>query len=431
MKQTWKGKWNIGDRIGKGGQGLTYLASRDSESEYEFAIKFLKEQKNLERRERMYVEISALNILNHPNIPKLQDHNSEYYQDLDFEMYMVSDYIYGSTLQEFIEKNGVLDLNRTLLICIKLADVLSYCHNKGFIHRDIKPDNIILEKDNPENPILIDFGLSFNVDIERDKSLTPSWQHIGNRFLSLPELRISDSNKRDYRSDVTMLCGIIFFCLTGIHPTDLLDEKSSKPHRRETSIAILEKIGIDRLTILNNIFDIGFNFSINDRWQSIESLRSALIDLQNFNMEENQLDDINSQLERFKKRIEERLDYKQSENLQQIFGTCSKVIGASANDVKMKLSPTEFSTVQSGHKIDYSKQLFTNMLGLKHPYDEKIFFFPKFSMYITGSEVVLEGIEDNNRTELLRTSLNEKIDWLELRVKIANYYMTGLIGKDK
>jgi hypothetical protein len=50
-------------------------------------------------------------------------------------------------------------------------------------------------------------------------------------------------------------------------------------------------------------------------------------------------------------------------------------------------------------------------------------------MYITGSEFVLEGIENNNRTELLRYPLNEKIDWKELRAKLANYYMNGIIKK--
>ena len=431
MEQTWKHKWIKGERIGKGGQGLTYFAKIDGELEFKYAIKFLKEQKNIERRERMYVEISALNVLDHPNIPKVRDENSEKYKDDNIELYLVTDYITGSTLQEFIDKNGVLNLETSLQITIKLCETLQYCHNKGFLHRDIKPDNIILENDDTENPILIDFGLSFNLNGELDKGITPSWQHIGNRFLALPELRISDSNKRDYRSDLTMICATLIFCLTGNHPTDLLDEKGLKPHRRAKAKESLKQIEINKLSILNNIFDIGFNFSINDRWQTIESLLLALNDLQNFKMGDDKAEDINAQFEKLKQRIEKRVEYKQSENIGHIFNTCSKVINASVNDVKIKLEPTQFNTSQTGYNIYFTKQVFTNQLGLKHPYDTKIFFYPKFTMYVTGSEVILEAVEESNRTELLRIALNSQIDWKRLRVKIAEYYMKGLIEKDK
>jgi len=343
MNKPWKQKWNIRERIGKGGQGLTHLASPIDDDSKVYAIKFLKHQKNIERRQRMFIEISALRILNNPNIPRLIDHNANSYHNFEEEMYMVNEYITGSTLQEFITSNGKLNLKDSLKICINLSNTIKYCHDKGFIHRDIKPDNIILENDDFNKPNLIDFGLSFNQDIASNEGITPSWQHLGNRFLSLPELRINNANKRDFRSDVTMLCGILLFCISGINPTDLMDQSNTKPHRRENTKAKFAEIEKNKFSALNQVFDIGFNIGINDRWQTIDSFRKELLSLEK--MKEKAVDNIKSRLENFKNRIENRIDYQQLSNLQVLFNKCNATLKYSIRHAIDELKPTSFLRV--------------------------------------------------------------------------------------
>ncbi len=426
--KTWETKWKKGDRIGKGGQGLTYFAS-DINTGSTYAIKFLKEQKVLERRERMFIEVSALKILSHPNIPKLIDSNEDKFKDEDHELFVVSEFIPGPTLEEFISSNGIMSLEQAINFTIKLAEIIEYCHSKGIIHRDIKPDNIILRNGDSLDPFLIDFGLSFNEEISLQKDDTPSWQHIGNRFLSLPELRVSEGNKRDFRSDVTMVCGIFLFCLTGIHPTDLIDEKITKPHRRNKEKSYIDKLTDFKIASINNFFDIAFNQGINDRWQTIKSVIITLSDIQNMKPEPDSEQDITQKLQAFKSKLESRLDYKQLEQIRLVLSKCNSVVKYAAQEVINKLKPTEFGTIQTGYNLDVPKQLYTNQLGIKTPYSDEVTFYPKFSCYSNGSEFVFESVESSKRTELARFQLNEEFDWIALQQKVIEYYVDGITSK--
>lgn len=430
-KKPWEDNWIKKDILGKGGQGLTYCAKRKPEDGRFYVLKILKEQKDIERRERMSIEVAALRTLEHSNIQKFIDSNAHNFKSLDEELYLITEYIPGPTLQEFIKSNGLLTLNYALSLTIKICDILGFCHRKGIYHRDIKPDNIIIRDRDLKNPTLIDFGLSFNQEYSNEKNSTPSWQHIGNRFLSLPELRVSEGNKRDPRSDITMLCGILFFCLTGIQPTDLMDENQNKPHRRDKAKQILQKLDKDKISGINRIFDIGFYLGINNRWQSVESLMSALNDLLNLKAVDLEELDVNKKLQNFKERIEERLDFKQSQEIQLIFQNIDNTIENACREVMRELKPIQFVKIQTGHNINYSSQLFTNQIGIRHPFSEKIFFYPKFTCFINGSEIVLEGNEDGTVAELFRYPLNEEIDWLYLENKIREYYINGLSNKEE
>ena len=428
MIKSWETRWNRGDRIGKGGQGVTYFAS-DKNTGETFAIKFLKEQKELERRERMFIEVSALKILNHTSIPRLIDSNEENFKDEQYELFLVSEFVPGPTLEEFINLNGIMPLEQAISFTIKLSEIIKYCHSKGVIHRDIKPDNIILKGGYLEYPFLIDFGLSFNEDISIQKGETPSWQHLGNRFLSLPELRVSEGNKRDFRSDVTMVCGIFLFCLTGIHPTDLIDEKITKPHRRIKEKSFIDDLTDYKIPSINNFFDIAFNQGINDRWQTIESVINTLNDILNMKSEPENDKDVNQKLEAYKTKLESRLDYKQLEHIRQVLSKCKTVVDNAVKEVINKLKPTVFGSSQTGYSLDVTKQIFTNQIGLQAPYSNEIIFYPKFSCYSNGSEFIFESLESGKRTELARFQLNEEFDWISLQSKIIEYYVDGIISK--
>jgi eukaryotic-like serine/threonine-protein kinase len=426
--KSWEKKWKKGDRIGKGGQGLTYFAfEKNTGSTY--AIKFLKEQKVIDRRERMFIEVSALKILNHPKIPKLIDSNEDKYNNKEHDLFLVSEFIPGPTLEEFITSNGIMSLEQAIDFTTKVSLIVEHCHSKGIIHRDIKPDNIILRDGDLLDPYLIDFGLSFNEEFSLQKSDTPSWQHIGNRFLSLPELRVSEGNKRDFRSDVTMVCGIFLFCLTGIHPTDLIDEKITKPHRRNKEKNCINKLKDYKIASINNFFDIAFNQAINERWQTIKSVIIILNDILNMKPERESENDITKKLDIFKAKLESRLDYKQLNQIRLVLSKCNSIVNYSATEVINKLKPTEFETIQTGYNLDVTKQVFTNQFGIKTTFSDEVIFFPKFSCYSNGSEFVFESLESNKRTELSRFQLYEDFDWIALQQKVIEYYVDGITSK--
>lgn len=100
---------------------------------------------------------------------------------------MVTEFIPGDILSDFI-RTEVMNIFSAVSLTIKLLDTLKYCHQIGIVHRDIKPDNIIIKNNDISTPVLIDFGISFNKVDEYATDLTPTWQQLGNRFFQLPEL---------------------------------------------------------------------------------------------------------------------------------------------------------------------------------------------------------------------------------------------------
>lgn len=139
--------------------------------------------------------------------------------------------------------------------------------------RDIKPDNIILKDENPLQPVLVDFGMSF---YEGEDQLTLRGQQIGNRFLHLPEFSPGSSDKRNPRSDITQCAGILFYALTNIMPRELRDSNGFAPHQSVLGKEALSKhTDIDLIAMLN-IFDKVFDYKIHTRWESAQILAEEL-----------------------------------------------------------------------------------------------------------------------------------------------------------
>jgi len=232
--KPWEENWKIIDNIGGGGQGQTYLVEPKNNSfpDNQYVLKKLNKQNDDERRSRMRREVVILETLDCPGIPKLIDSNVELFKS-DTPLYMVTEFIPGDTLSDFIETE-VMNIFSAVSLTIKLLDTLEYCHQIGIVHRDIKPDNIIIKNNDISTPVLIDFGIYFNKVDEYAVDLTPTWQRLGNRFFQLPELGEKSSLQRDHRSDITQICGILFFTITGKFPLYLLDyENGNKPHQRK------------------------------------------------------------------------------------------------------------------------------------------------------------------------------------------------------
>lgn len=424
-EKPWRDKWEVIEELSGGGQGNTSLVKRKSPSEIipneTFVLKVLKNQTDPERRKRMYREVANLTTLDHSGIPKLIESNVEKF-DSEIRLYMVTEFIEGGTLSQAIEK-GRVDLSAASELILKLLDIIQYCHERGVVHRDIKPDNIILREGKINEPMLIDFGISFNkADLEA-KDLTWSLQQLGNRFLALPELHFKSSLQRDPRSDITQTCGILYYVLTGLHPVTLQDHKEQKPHQRPEAKDSLSYISPNVLARLNGIFDRAFELSIDRRWQSTPEFRDVLIRLQK-PIEETFTTE--SHVARIKQQLLNSLEYTRRQPFQTLAEKIINEIRSVGHKIAQELGEG-FLTMQTRTGINFSEMTFGEQYGICNSVLQEREFYPQFRGYATGNEIVLISENDSQQIELLRVPLNSEPDFTEFRERLRAFYLEGVM----
>lgn len=234
------------------------------------ALKELIHFTSVERRKRMHIEATSLAILQHPNICKLLDSDTT----SEGKLYIVTEFIDGITLEDKVTES-VFSLNEMQEFAKKLLSALHYAHSVSVFHRDIKPENIVLRRGDPTDPVLIDFGISFNEEERLFSSSTFHGQQLGNRFLHLPELQ---RGAREPRADLTQLCGVLLYVLTGIVPISLVNGTGKYPHQidkvRETIDGSIEENVVKQKLL--RLFDKAFQLKLDDSWQTAEDLMDAL-----------------------------------------------------------------------------------------------------------------------------------------------------------
>lgn len=232
--------------------------------------------KSKERRFRMQQEVFLLNLLEGNGVPRVLWDNMHLWEASGTPLYAVVEWIDGGTLADFC--NGrpkpidvAVGIVRGLLVTVQR------CHVAGVLHRDIKPDNIILRNGDAGDPVLIDFGMGW-AEVDEDKFgefKTGEGQELGNRFIRLPEYA-PGHHVRDTRSDVTMLVAVLFYILTGVAPRQLLDPRERMPHEGDLAKFPASTTGDPRWERLRRIFKVGFQYRIDMRFRDAEELARAL-----------------------------------------------------------------------------------------------------------------------------------------------------------
>lgn len=425
-RKIWEINWSIGNKIGGGGHGTTYCVTHKDESltKDPFALKILKQQKDHERRKRMHREVTALETLDHKGIPRIIDSNTSQYNE-ETELYMVSEYIPGPTLEDAIISRP-FDMDVAIDFVVQLIDIIEYCHNEGVIHRDIKPDNIILKNGNPNEPVLIDFGLSFNEELTADSFATESQQEIGNRFLWLPELRLSESSKRDRRSDITACCGVLFYVLTEVQPKTLADHEGRKPHQREQAKKILQAISPEARAVLNRIFDVGFEMHIDRRWQSVEALRQRLIEVSKISA--NQIDDadIITAIKQMRESMKASTDFTGRQEVYTLLNEFRQMMRQVTNEAAKELG-TEFGSYYQAWPLDFSTASYKEQSGVVHHYFPDRPFTPEIKAFLTGSEFVVTAEDQYGFIEIFRAPVSGFNSWEELKDRLKEHLIRGAV----
>jgi len=148
------GRYELQEVIGVGGMAVVYKAY-DNIDDRTVAVKILKDEflASEEFRRRFKNESKAIAVLSHPNIVKVYDVSYG-----DKLQYIVMEYVEGITLKEYIEQQGVISWKETVHFTTQILRALQHAHDKGIVHRDIKPQNIMLLENGTIK--VTDFGIA-------------------------------------------------------------------------------------------------------------------------------------------------------------------------------------------------------------------------------------------------------------------------------
>jgi serine/threonine protein kinase len=226
-------------------------------------------------RRRMAQEVTNLKVLHSAGgkVPRVLDGNTEQFENPNIPLFFVMDFIPGRTLADTIDSSGA-SLEKAIGITLDLCATVKIAAKEGIVHRDIKPENIIIRAMEPPDVVMVDFGLSFNED--DDASLTSVDEALDNKFLSLPERRGPGENKRDFRSDLTGLCAVLFYCLTGCSPRNLRDSQGRPPHRWPDFLLTTKIQNPVKLSFTNALLDVGLSYELDQRFQTADQLLTRL-----------------------------------------------------------------------------------------------------------------------------------------------------------
>lgn len=267
--------WKIIKKLGQGGQGMTWLVQSRTGSE-QGVLKILRRPDDQQARARMHREVANLRSL-HPTaarVPKVLEDNTKEFEIMDTVLYFIMEYIEGQTLLDYISEHTPLDIDNSLAICNSLLETIRIGIEANILHRDLKPENIIIRSGNVADVVIVDYGLSFNA--EQDDNLTKVDERLDNRFLTLPERRAKDGNKRDVRSDLTSIVGVLYYCLTGEFPGDLYRDDGRLVHRGDQRRIINWHPEGEWRNRVETLMDRGLNPDLQQRFQTPEELSQRL-----------------------------------------------------------------------------------------------------------------------------------------------------------
>ncbi len=210
LKSALAGRYTIERELGSGGMATVYLA-QDLKHERQVAVKVLRpELAAALGPERFHQEIKIAANLTHPHILPLHDSG-----DAEGFLYYVMPHIEGQSLREKLAHEGELPIAEAVRILRDVVDALSEAHDKGVVHRDIKPDNVLLTK---HHALVTDFGVAKAVsEATGAQKLTTEGVALGTPAYMSPEQAAADKHI-DHRADIYAVGAVAYELLTGRPP---------------------------------------------------------------------------------------------------------------------------------------------------------------------------------------------------------------------
>ena len=208
-------RYHVLQRVGEGGMGRVYLAEHVRMGRM-CALKVMRSQllNDDEAMARFAREASNAARILHPNVAAVFD-----YGEADGVVYLVMEYVEGEALSTIVARERALPVPRVLDLAKQVTDALVAAHEMGVVHRDLKPDNILIaRRGDREVAKVVDFGIAKAIAESPQEALTRSGLVIGTPEFMSPEQLLGDPV--DARTDLYSLGCIIFLMLTGTQPAE-------------------------------------------------------------------------------------------------------------------------------------------------------------------------------------------------------------------
>src|SRR5436190_6352044 len=270
LERAVAGRYVLERELGRGGMGIVLLA-RDLSLDRPVALKMLPallaSQPLL--RERFLREARTAAGLSHPHIVPI--HAVEEHEGIAF---IAMAFVDGETLADRVRRTGPLPPHEVARILREVAWALAYAHGRGIVHRDVKPDNILIERGSGR-AMVTDFGIARPSDnAAASKQLTLEGQLIGTAAFMSPEQGAGEPV--DGRSDLYALGGVGFFALTGRAPFEATTLEAVLVARFTRAAPAVASIRPDVPSALAATIDRCLAREPHDRFASAEALAEAL-----------------------------------------------------------------------------------------------------------------------------------------------------------
>ncbi len=214
------GRFTLLKLLGEGGFGAVFLAEQYEPVVRDVALKVLRVHAHIEEIvERFEAERQVLAIMEHPGIARVYDAGTT----ADGRPFIAMEYVDGLPITDYAKQNA-LTLPQRLALFADVCSAVQHAHQKGVIHRDLKPTNILVTTiDGRPVPKVIDFGIAKAIDPEQPISAaqTQAFQIIGTPQYMAPEQAIAGAKDVDTRSDVYSLGTVLYELVAGVPPFDI------------------------------------------------------------------------------------------------------------------------------------------------------------------------------------------------------------------
>lgn len=265
LGQLLDNRYEIQEIIGSGGMAVVYKALCHRLNRF-VAVKILKDEfaEDEEFRERFRAESQAVAMLSHPNIVAVYDYSRD-----PRCQYIVMELLEGITLKQYMQsKGGELSWQEALHFSMQIASALSHAHSKGIVHRDIKPQNIMVQQDGTVK--VMDFGIAHLLS-ENEAEVHET---VGSIHYISPEQ--AKGEPVDARADIYSLGVVMYEMLTGRLPYDGDTVESIAVQHMSGSFTLPCSINLDIPVRLEEIVLKAMSADIDRRYQSVDELISDL-----------------------------------------------------------------------------------------------------------------------------------------------------------
>ena len=221
--------YRVLEKLGEGGMGVVYLAE-DTKLKRKVGLKILPEDltRDQDRKRRFITEARAAAAIEHPHIAAIYD-----IDEVEGQTFIAMEYVRGGSLRDSIRAEK-LTLAKTLEIAAQIAEALAKVHERGVVHRDVKPENVLMSEEG--YPKIIDFGLAkllepLSTSGEEDEESFKTQQGMVMGTLAYMSPEQAKGEAVDARSDIFSFGAMLYEMLSG-----------DEPFKRQSAIATLSAI---------------------------------------------------------------------------------------------------------------------------------------------------------------------------------------------